>query len=108
MRKALLLAAAVFLLSAGTAQAFVWHLSFYKAKAATKSYERENCERDAKCIAYGASCERISESRIDCLGGTVDETAYGELECTSVYHWGVNRAGYTKLRIGHPRCYYLE
>lgn len=109
MKGKLLLATLVaFVALAGGADAFVWHLNFYKAQATTKSYERENCERDNQCIAYGASCTRVSESRIDCIGGTVDETEFGPMECQAVYHWGVNRFGRAKLRIARPHCYYLE
>jgi hypothetical protein len=72
--KLLVVALLAFFVLVGSAEAFVWHLSYYRAKAATKDVERRICERDGQCIAYGASCKRISESRIDCIGGTVYET----------------------------------
>jgi len=99
---------AVCLLTATGAQAFTWHLSFYKVKAATKGNERRACNRDESCIAYGAKCERVSESRIDCVGATFHELEYGEAECWAVYHWGVNRFGRSKVRIGKTHCRYVE
>jgi len=98
----------VFVALAGTAQAFQWHLSYYRAKAATKDAEKRICEGDGQCIAYGASCERISESRIDCVGGTVYETKFGQEECQAVFHWGVGPGGYATLHVGQPHCYSLE
>lgn len=106
--KLLIATLAAFLALSASAGAFVWHLSYYKVKAATKADQRRICERDNQCIAYGASCERITESRIDCIGGTIDESEYGELECTTVYHWGVRRGGTVKVRLGGTHCYYLE
>ena len=102
--------AAVLLLAApaAPASAFTWHLSFYKAKAWTQSNERELCNKDRECVEYGASCRRQTESRIDCIGGTIDETEYGPLECWAVYHWGVDLYGYAKVRIGKSHCGYLE
>lgn len=111
MRNRVLLVAgavALVLALAGTAQAFQWHLSVYKAKAWTQAYERRICEKDRECTEYGARCKRVTESRVDCIGGTVDETEYGPLECWAVYHWGVNWAGYAKVRIGASHCAYLE
>lgn len=109
MRRLVLLAAVLAAVVApASADAFVWHLSYYKAKAWTVQSERRICNKDSECVAYGASCQRITESRVDCLGGTIDETEYGELQCTEMYHWGVNQWGRVKLRTGKSHCGYVE
>lgn len=103
LASALVLVAAS-LLFAGSAQGFRWHLSYWKAKRDTVREERRICNRNRRCVAFGASCKRITSSRVDCIGATWSESASGEIQCWNVYHWGVDRAGYIKLRTGPAHC----
>ena len=98
---------AALLVPATSAQGY-WHLRFSQAHAATNRIERRICTRDNSCIAYGATCARVSESHIDCNGGTIYDTEVGELECLTLFHWGVTHGGQLKFRAGRPHCHYLE
>jgi hypothetical protein len=103
------LSVALVLLGAASAEAFQWHLGFALAKHETRELVREACKRDRQCVAYGVGpCQRISESRIDCIGATLDATASGERQCSRIVHWGVKPGGYIKVRLGPPHCVYLE
>jgi len=107
LRVLLLVAAAVFVL-AGTSQGFVWHLKLAVAQHETKRIEKEYCDESPSCISYGARCERVTESRVDCIGATWHETSEGEIECQSIFHWGVKPGGSLKVRITKPHCFYVE
>ncbi|HEX5592656.1 MAG TPA: hypothetical protein VFX35_04855 [Solirubrobacterales bacterium] len=110
MRKLVLLATvAAFFVSAGSAQGFVWHLKLSVAQHETKMIERELCAESSTCVGYGVGrCERITESRVDCIGANLNETSSGEIECQSIFHWGVRRGGELKVRITRPHCFYVE
>lgn len=99
-------ALAATLLLAGTAQAFQWHLGYFQAKRGTVVKERKACDQSPRCVAFGASCKRITSSRVDCIGTTWLRSASGEIECWKIYHWGVNRVGYIKFHKGRAHCQY--
>jgi hypothetical protein len=106
--RVLLLAVAAFFVLAGTSQAFVWHLKLSVAQHETKRIEGELCAESSKCVSYGARCERVTESRVDCIGANLNETASGEIECQSIFHWGVRAGGTLKVRVTRPHCFYVE
>jgi hypothetical protein len=106
--RVLLVATAAFFVLAGTAQGFVWHLKVSVAQHETKRIEGELCAESSECIGYGAKCERVTESRVDCIGANLNETSSGEIECQSIFHWGVKPGGKLKVRITRPHCFYVE
>ncbi len=106
-------AVAVFLALAGTADAFRWHLGYGQAKHETRVFAEESCREDRKCVAYAVGrCNRISDSRIDCLAGLLYKGIAepgDEVACDIVLHWGVSRRGEVALKnYGRPNCRPIE
>lgn len=99
----------MFLAITGVAQAFVWHLSMSLARTENVKLAREICEEDRECIAWsGRQCQRVSESRIDCLAAIWYPGAQEgeEIQCDTIMHWGTDRNGYVVLkRHGRPHCF---
>ena len=110
MKTKLVLAALLaFLAIGGTAQAFKWHMSYGQAKHATREFAEEFCREDVECDGWGVGkCYRASDSRFDCLMGAFYRNFNepgDEVECDIVLHWGVDHAGYIKLKnYGRPNC----
>jgi hypothetical protein len=102
-----------FLVLAGSAQAFQWHMRYGQAKHASREFVEQLCREDPECTDYGVgACIRVSESRFDCEVGTFYAQSPGpgeETECNVRLHWGVNRAGYIVLkRHGTPHCFQVS
>jgi len=114
MRISVVIAAlAVFWTLVGTAEAFQWHLGYGQAKHATRVFAEEACREDHKCIGYGVGpCERVSESRVDCVAGLLYKGVAepgDEVACNIVLHWGVSRNGQLALKNhGSPNCRKVE
>jgi hypothetical protein len=109
---ALVLVLGMFMVFAGEATAFVWHLGYGQAKNATKNFAKEVCREDPECKSWGVGpCLRRSESRFDCTMGVFYRDFFepeDEAECDIVLHWGVDRAGYVALkRHGPPHCFQI-
>jgi hypothetical protein len=109
-RRAVLVALlGLLLLGAATAVAFHWHLSYGQAKNESKQLAKALCAEDRECIGWGVGqCFRASDSRFDCAVGFFYEGKQPgeEVECDIVLHWGVDHAGYVKLkRHGPPHCH---
>jgi hypothetical protein len=100
---------AFLVLGAGTASAFVWHMTYGQAKSATKEFAKEACREDRECVGWGVGkCIRRTESGFACEAGLFFREPGGseEVECDIVLHWGVDHAGYMKLkRHGPPHCF---
>ncbi len=95
-------------LSAGSANAFQWHMRFGQAKNASKEYTKDLCADLRECIGWGVGqCYRQSNSRFDCTIGTwfPGKEAGEEIECRQVLHWGASYSGYVVLKnAGRPNC----
>jgi hypothetical protein len=94
---------------AGTAQAFQWHMRYGQAKHATREFAEQLCHEDRQCTGFGVGqCNRVSNSRYDCTMGAFYQGFYepgDEVECDIVLHWGVDHAGFVKLKnYGSPNC----
>lgn len=103
----------VFLAIAGSASAFVWHLSVPVARHNTERLMKSLCEEEGpECTGWaGSQCERISESRVDCLGATWSPgySIEEEIECYLVLHWGVSYKGVVELKNrGKIKCIPVE
>lgn len=107
--KVLAVSLLAFFVIVGSAQAFVWHLRVSTARHETERFIRGICEEEGpECTAWaGYRCNRISESRVDCLAATwgpgysIEE----EIECYLTLHWGVNYEGVVALKNhGQARC----
>ncbi|HVQ58692.1 MAG TPA: hypothetical protein VMS60_07270 [Solirubrobacterales bacterium] len=100
---------ACLVLGAGTASAFVWHMTYGQAKSATKEFAKESCREDSECVAWGVGkCTRRTESGFACEAGLFFRSpgSSEEVECDIVLHWGADHAGYVKLkRHGPPHCF---
>lgn len=106
-------AIAVALTLVGTAEAFRWHLGYGQAKHATRVFAEEACREERKCIGYAVGrCERVSDSRVDCLAGLLYKGVAEpgeEVACEIVLHWGVRRGGQLVLKNnGRPNCRQVE
>lgn len=104
---------AVSLALTATAEAFQWHLGYGQAKHATRVFAEETCRHEHKCIGYAVGpCERISESRIDCVAGLLYKGVAepgDEVACNIVLHWGVSHNGEVALKNhGSPNCREVE
>ncbi len=98
-----------FVALAGTAQAFQWHLRYGQAKHASRQFAEQVCREDRECSGWGVGqCYRASSSRFDCTIGLFYKGLYepgDKAECDIVLHWGVDHAGYMKLKnYGDPHC----
>ncbi|HEX5928080.1 MAG TPA: hypothetical protein VFY48_01670 [Solirubrobacterales bacterium] len=103
--KIALLATTALLATAGSAEAFKWHMSYGQAKNASKELAKELCDGVSECTGYGVGqCQRRSPSRFDCLIGLFSPgTEPGEeIQCDVVLHWGVNRGGAITLKNRGP------
>jgi hypothetical protein len=102
-----------FLMLAGTAEAFHWHLGYGQAKHATREFAEETCRAERKCVAYGVGpCKRVTDSRVDCVAAFlykgVSEPG-DEVACSIILHWGVNHSGEVALKNhGSPNCREVE
>jgi hypothetical protein len=101
--------ASFFLLVAG-AQAFHWHLGYGQAKHSSREFAEVACKHEHLCTGFGVgSCQRASDSRIDCEVGLfyADQPQPGEeAECNLMLHWGVDRSGALALKnAGKPHCF---
>lgn len=106
-------ALAASLILVGTAEAFQWHLGYGQAKHATRVFAEESCREDHKCIGYAVGpCERVSESRVDCLAGLLYKGVAepgDKVACNIVLHWGVSHSGQLVLKNhGSPNCRKVE
>lgn len=101
---------AAFLLLAGTAQAFEWHMRYGQAKHESRAFVEQVCREDRECTGFGVGqCFRISSSRFDCEVGTfyANYPEYGEeMECNLPLHWGVSYYGEVVLKNhGRAHCF---
>ena len=104
---AFLAVAAMMVVWAASAQAWHWHLPYNAAKRENRKLAEGICKSDPECVAYAWNvCQRVTDSRVDCLVSTWYEEPEGETRCSMVTHWGVNRRGYIVLKNrSRFRCY---
>jgi hypothetical protein len=101
-------ALAAFLLLAGSAEAFQWHMRYGQAKHASRQYAVGACEQIGECTAFAVGqCYRISASRFDCqIGIFTPGVETEEIECNQMLHWGVSYTGRVQLKnSGEPNCF---
>lgn len=90
------------------ADALATRLLVGQAKTQTRERMAARCEETQGCEGYEVTCRRISESWVDCVGGSIQTIDNERSECTKTFHWGIKPNGRLTVTRTRPHCFALH